>query len=187
MVENVKSLHGRLDVLFNCAAATSMDIVGNDRDVVSTDLAVWDRAMSVNLRGTMLVSRFAIPLMIAGGGGSVINMSSRQGVAPARGARVAYSVSKAAIMMLSRHIAASFGKQGIRSNTVAPGSILTDHWIASVPPKVQARTRELALTPDLGKPIDIANLVAFLASDASSYVTGQTISIDGGLTTPLSE
>ncbi len=187
MVAAVRERFGRIDVLVNNAAATSMDVIGNDKDVVSTDLAIWDTAMSVNLRGTMLVSRFAIPLMIEGGGGSVIHMASRQGLAPSRGARVAYSVSKAGIIMLSRHIAASFGKQGVRSNVVAPGAVLTDHFVASVPEDVRAHATTLVLTKALGQPLDVARMVAFLASDAGTYITGQTISIDGGVLTALPE
>jgi len=187
MAAEAKQAFGRIDVLVNSAAATSMDVVGADKDVVTTDLAIWDKTMQVNLRGTMLVSRSVIPLMIEGGGGSIVHISSRQGLAPARGARVAYGVSKAAIIMLSRHIAASFGKQGIRSNAVAPGAIRTDHWVAVVAPEAQARTRDLVLTTELGEPSDISQIVAYLASDASKYVTGQTFTVDGGFTTPLAD
>lgn len=179
MAAAVKARFGTLDILVNNAAATGG--IGSDLDLLKTDLKTWDHAHNVNLRGTMLVSRALLPMMLEAGGGSVINIASRKGVAPQPGVYLAYSVSKAGMMMLSRHIAASYGKQGIRSNVVAPGSISTELYEQQKPEHLKARTREQVLTPDIGQPIDIARTIAFLASDAGRYITGQVWSVDGGV------
>jgi NAD(P)-dependent dehydrogenase (short-subunit alcohol dehydrogenase family) len=176
---------GRIDVLVNNAAHTD---VGADKDALTTDLAVWDLTMKVNLRGTLLVSRAMLPAMIEGGGGAVINMVSRQGVAPPQSAlRVSYGVSKAAIIMLTRHMAVAYGKKGIRCNAVAPGTIRTERMLATLSQDRIAQSRHNVLTPDLGEPADISNMVAFLASDSGRYITGQTIQIDGGVLSYLHE
>jgi NAD(P)-dependent dehydrogenase (short-subunit alcohol dehydrogenase family) len=170
---------GRVDTLVNNAAVTDQE---HDLDLLSTDLAVWDRSMEVNLRGTLLVSRALIPSMIRGGGGAVINSVSRQGLAPPASARrISYGVSKAAMIMLSRHIAVAYGKQGIRSNAVAPGTIESPKMLATLSPERLAQSRRNVLTPRLGEPADISHMVAFLASDAGRYITGQTIQVDGGV------
>jgi NAD(P)-dependent dehydrogenase (short-subunit alcohol dehydrogenase family) len=129
-----------------------------------------------------------LPAMIEGGGGAVINMVSRQGVAPPQSAqRVSYGVSKAAIIMLTRHMAVAYGKKGIRCNAVAPGTIRTERMLATLSQERIAQSRHNVLTPDLGEPADISNMVAFLASDSGRYITGQTIQIDGGVLSYLHE
>ncbi len=176
---------GRIDVLVNNAAYTH---IGADLDALSTGLDVWDRTMEVNLRGTLLVSRAMLPAMIEGGGGAVIIMVSRQGIAPPQSAlRVSYGVSKAAIIMLTRHMAVAYGKKGIRCNAVAPGTIQTERMLSALSPERIAQSRQNVLTPDLGEPADISNMVAFLASDSGRYITGQTIQIDGGVLSYLHE
>ena len=147
----------------NNAALTAHD---DDLDLLSTPLATWDRTMDVNLRGTLLVSRACIPAMIEGGGGAVINIVSRQGIAPPQSARrMCYGVSKAAIIMLTRHIAVAYGKKGIRSNAVAPGTIQSEKMLATLSPERLAQSRRNVLTPELGEPADISRIVAYLASD----------------------
>jgi NAD(P)-dependent dehydrogenase (short-subunit alcohol dehydrogenase family) len=185
MAKAVLGHFGRVDVLVNNAAFTNVE---QDLDLLSTDLAVWDRTMDVNLRGTLLVSRAILPSMIEHGGGSVINIVSRQGIAPPQSARrVSYGVSKAAIIMLTRHIAVACGKKGIRSNAVAPGTIQSDRMLRSLSPERLAQSRRNILTPDLGEPADISRIVAYLASDAGRYITGQTIQVDGGVLAYLHE
>jgi NAD(P)-dependent dehydrogenase (short-subunit alcohol dehydrogenase family) len=176
---------GRLDALVNNAAATD---VSQDLDLLSTDLAVWDRTMDVNLRGTLLVTRALLPSMIAQGGGSVVNIVSRQGIAPPQsGRRMCYGVSKAAVIMLTRHIAVAYGKKGVRSNAVAPGTILSEKMLTTLSPQRLAQSRRNVLTPQLGEPADISQIVAYLASDAGRYITGQTIQVDGGVLAYLHE
>jgi NAD(P)-dependent dehydrogenase (short-subunit alcohol dehydrogenase family) len=176
---------GRVDALVNNAACTEHH---NDLDALSTDLATWDRTMAVNLRGTLLVSRALIPDMIRNGGGAIINIVSRQGLAPPQSAkRLCYGVSKAGIIMLSRHMAVAYGKQGIRSNAVAPGTIQSERMLQTLSAERLAQSRRNVLTPRLGEPSDISQIVAYLASDAGRYITGQTIQVDGGVLSYLHE
>lgn len=185
MARAVLDRFGRVDALVNNAAHTD---VGHDLDLLSTDLGVWDRTMAVNLRGTLLVSRAIIPTMIEQGGGSVVTIVSRQGIAPPQsGRRVSYGTSKAALIMLGRHIAVAYGKKGIRSNIVAPGTIQSDRMLATLSPERLAQSRGNVLTPYLGEPADISNIVAYLVSDAARYITGQTIQVDGGVLSYLHE
>ena len=176
---------GRLDALVNNAAHTD---VSRDLDLLSTDLAVWDRTMAINLRGTLLVSRALVPAMIDAGGGVVVTIVSRQGLAPPQsGRRVSYGTSKAGLIMLGRHIAVAYGKQGIRSNLVAPGTIQSARMLATLSPERLAQSRANVLTPYLGDSSDISGIVAYLVSDAARYITGQTIQVDGGVLSYLHE
>jgi NAD(P)-dependent dehydrogenase (short-subunit alcohol dehydrogenase family) len=171
---------GRLDVLHNNAALTDSEFL--DRDTAVTDLAldVWERTIAVNLRSQMLMCKHAVPEMVRGGGGSIINMSSGASLKGDR-TRTAYGVSKAGVNALSMYVATSHGKDGIRANTVVPGLIITDAVRAHLNEKILAGLGRATLTPYLGEPDDIAHLVVFLASDDSRYITGQMIVIDGGM------
>jgi NAD(P)-dependent dehydrogenase (short-subunit alcohol dehydrogenase family) len=170
---------GGLDILDNNAADT---VLSSTRDVgvEHTDVEVWDGLMRINLRGTMLACKAAIPRMRARGG-SIINMSSGAGLTGAL-APTAYGVSKAAIITLTQYVATQHGKEGIRCNAIAPGLIVTPSTASTYAsgPFGEMMLRH-HLTPRLGKPEDIASMVAFLASDESQFVTGQVISVDGGL------
>jgi NAD(P)-dependent dehydrogenase (short-subunit alcohol dehydrogenase family) len=119
--------------------------------------------------------------MLEGGGGSIVNTASIAGLRPTPGARITYSTTKAAVIMLTRHIAASYGKQGIRCNAVAPGRTITGRSKLS-PEQIESAARSLYLTPYLAEPRDIAEVIAFLASDAARFVTGAVIAADGGAT-----
>lgn len=177
--------YGRIDALVNNAAYTE---VSQDLDLLSTDLAVWDRTMAVNLRGTLLVSRAVLPVMIDQKDGAVVTLVSRQGIAPPGSARrVSYGTSKAALIMLARHIAVAYGKKGVRSNSVAPGTIQTERMLEALSPERVAQSRANVLTPYLGEPADISRMIAYLISDAGRYITGQTIQVDGGVLSYLHE
>ena len=152
-----------------------------DLDVVNLDVAAWDMAMSVNVRGAMLMSKYVIPHMIAGGGGSIIHSASGFGV-QGEATLTAYGASKAALIQLNRMIATQYGKQNVRSNCMVIGFVLTPLAIESTPDVVKDILLSHHLTPELGQPEHIANLVAFLASDESSFITGAAIPIDGGVT-----
>ncbi|SDD63830.1 NAD(P)-dependent dehydrogenase, short-chain alcohol dehydrogenase family [Massilia sp. PDC64] len=179
MVEAVVARFGRVDVLHNNAAVLNVEQRRRDRDVVNMDVDAWDRAMAVNLRGAMLCSKYAIREMLKHGRGSVIFVTSGLG---AQGdlSLTAYAASKAALAMLARSVAAQYGKQGIRSNALQIGLAPAENAHESMPAPLLEILRENHLTPELGTPRQIADVVAFLASDESAFVTGTTLVADGG-------
>lgn len=177
MAAAVAEHFGRIDVLYNNAAILSPAQRAGDRDVVNMDLDAWDRAIAVNLRGAMLCAKYLIPHILKAGGGSVMFATSGFG---AQGDLTlsAYAASKAAVAMLSKSIAAQYGKQGLRSNAIQIG--LVENPGHPLPPEIRAILLDNHLTPDLGKPRQLADIVAFLASDESSFITGHTLAADGG-------
>jgi NAD(P)-dependent dehydrogenase (short-subunit alcohol dehydrogenase family) len=179
MVEAVVARFGRVDVLHNNAAILSVEQRRRDRDVVNMDVEAWDRAMAVNLRGAMLCSKYAIREMLKHGRGSVIFVTSGLGVQGDL-SLTAYAASKAALIMLARSVAAQYGKQGIRSNALQIGLAPAENAHESMPAPLLEILRENHLTPELGTPRQIADVVAFLASDESAFVTGTTLVADGG-------
>ncbi len=172
---------GRIDILHNNAAIQSDAQRGKDLDVVGLDVAAWDTAMAVNVRGAMLTSKHVVPHMIVNGRGSIIHSASGFGV-QGEATLTAYGTSKAALIQLNRMIATQYGKQNVRSNCMVIGFVLTPMAIASTPDVVKDILLSHHLTPALGQPEDIAALVAFLASDQSRFITGAAIPIDGGVT-----
>jgi NAD(P)-dependent dehydrogenase (short-subunit alcohol dehydrogenase family) len=181
MVATVVAHFGRLDALHNNAALTDSDFLDRDTAVTELDIDVWDRTLDVNLRSQMLTCKHVIPEMVRSGGGSIVNMSSGAALSGDR-TRTAYGVSKAGVHALTMYAATSHGKRGIRVNTVVPGLIVTDAVRAHIPPDMLSQLGRATLTPQLGEPDDIADLVVFLLSDESRYITGQMIAIDGGMT-----
>jgi NAD(P)-dependent dehydrogenase (short-subunit alcohol dehydrogenase family) len=172
--------YGRIDVLHNNAALTDSDFLSRDTKVTELTVEVWERTMAVNLRSQMLTCKHAIPEMVRTGGGSIINMSSGASLKGDR-TRTAYGVSKAGVNTLTMYVATGHGKQGVRVNTIVPGLIITDAVRAHLTEKMLAGLGRATLTPYVGEPEDVANLVVFLASDESRYITGQMIAIDGGM------
>jgi NAD(P)-dependent dehydrogenase (short-subunit alcohol dehydrogenase family) len=181
MVAAVAERFGRIDILHNNAAALDTAQRHADRDVCNVDIEAWDRAMDVNARGALLCCKHAIPVMLKSGGGSIIHSTSGFG-ALGDVTLTSYAASKAALMALSRSVAAQYGKQGIRSNAVMIGFVLNDHAQKSVPEAIKQILLDQHLTPALGSLRQIADVVAFLASDESSFVTGHTLAADGGFT-----
>jgi NAD(P)-dependent dehydrogenase (short-subunit alcohol dehydrogenase family) len=179
-INAVVARYGRLDVLHNNAALTESDFLSRDTQVTDLSLEVWERTMAVNLRSQMLMCKHAIPEMVRNDGGSIINMSSGASLKGDR-TRTAYGVSKAGVNTLTMYVAASHGKQGVRVNTIVPGLIITDAVRAHLSDRMVAGLGRATLTPYVGEPEDVANLVLFLASDESRYITGQMIAIDGGM------
>jgi NAD(P)-dependent dehydrogenase (short-subunit alcohol dehydrogenase family) len=180
MVTATVDRFGGIDILDNNAALTAADVLARDTNVTDMSVEVWDQMMAVNLRSQMLTCKHAIPHMIERGGGAVVNMSSGAALG-ADLTRTAYSVSKAGITALTKHVATQYGRQGVRANAIVPGLILTDPVRAQIPTAMlEGYTRNL-LTTFVGEPQDIADLVLFLVSSDSRYITGQSIVIDGGM------
>jgi NAD(P)-dependent dehydrogenase (short-subunit alcohol dehydrogenase family) len=178
MVSTAVEAFGGLDIMHNNAADTALTL--RDHDIANMDLDVWDRTIAVNLRGLMLGCRAAIPHLIARGGGAIINTTSIS--ADAGDLRYsAYGASKGGINSITLYVATQYGKQGIRCNAVAPGLVLTPNALEMIPAGPRAEYERQHLTRRLGRPEDIANMVAFLASDEAEFVTGQIIRVDGGL------
>jgi NAD(P)-dependent dehydrogenase (short-subunit alcohol dehydrogenase family) len=181
LADSIIARFGRIDILHNNAAIQNDAQRQKDLDVVNLDVAAWDMAMAVNVRGAMLMSRHVIPHMIAQGGGSIIHSASGFGV-QGESTLTAYGASKAALIQLNRMIATQYGKQNVRSNCMVIGFVLTPLAVESTPEVIKEILLSHHLTPQLGQPEDIANLVAFLASDESRFITGAAIPIDGGVT-----
>ncbi len=175
-VELAVAAFGGLDAVDHNAAWSHPRL---DTDAAGVDLGVWDRVLEIVTRGALLLARAAIPHMAARGGGSIVTISSGTSTI-GESTRVAYGVSKAALNQLTRHLAARYGRDGIRANAIAPGFILTATAAANVPEEVQQRLAAANPTGRLGTPDDIAQVVAFLCSDASAYVNGQVLHVDGG-------
>jgi NAD(P)-dependent dehydrogenase (short-subunit alcohol dehydrogenase family) len=177
LINSAPKKFGRLDILHNNVALTSLAIQSQDTTVVDISLEIWNAILSVNLTSFLLGSKYAIPHMIKAGGGSIINTSSDSGRA-GDVTRTAYGASKAGIISLTQHVATQYGLQGIRCNAITPGVILSDAMQDD--PTLVRLIKPHILTPKFGSPADIASLAAFLASDESTYITGQAIACDGG-------
>jgi NAD(P)-dependent dehydrogenase (short-subunit alcohol dehydrogenase family) len=136
--------------------------------------------MATNVCGTMLMCKHVLPTMMSNGRGSIINISSAHGLS-GHDTFPAYASSKAAVVALTRHVATAYGPRGVRCNAIAPGAIGTPRSRATLPEERQKQIAATCVIPRLGETADIANAVAFLASDRSSYISGQTLSVDGGL------
>jgi NAD(P)-dependent dehydrogenase (short-subunit alcohol dehydrogenase family) len=171
---------GRLDVLHNNAALTDSDFLSADTPVTELSTDVWERTLAVNLTSQMLTCKHAIPEMVRSGGGSIINMSSGASL-KGDATRTAYGVSKAGVNALTMYVATSHGKQGIRVNAILPGLVITDAVRAHLNDAIVSSLGKATLTPEVGQPDDVADVVVFLASDESRYITGQLINVDGGM------
>jgi NAD(P)-dependent dehydrogenase (short-subunit alcohol dehydrogenase family) len=179
MVGTALDEFGRLDILHNNAAMTS-EAAGLDVDVVSMDAALWDRMFTVNVRAPMLASKYAIPAMLeTTGRGAIVNTASAAGLS-ADVQSCAYGSSKAALIMLTKYVATTYGRQGIRCNAVAPGFIKTPTVAKALSPEILDDIASHCVTPYVGEPFDIAAAVMYLASDDARFVTGQVLSVDGG-------
>lgn len=153
-----------------------------DIGVMELDLATFDHLMQVNVRGFLLCTRHALPELIARGGGAILYTGS---IAAYIGGprRVAYAMSKSAILALMRHVATRHGPDGIRANAVVPGFILRPNQEDVFRPEIIQGAKNIALIKSrIGHPGDVAALSALLMSDEGSFITGQSIAIDGGVT-----
>jgi NAD(P)-dependent dehydrogenase (short-subunit alcohol dehydrogenase family) len=175
---------GRLDVLFNCAGGSAVD----DHPVHQMDLAVWQRTMALNLLHPFLCCRHGIPHMMAGGGGSIINVGSHMGLMGSL--KPAYAAAKGGLMSFTQTLAAQYAEHCIRANVLAAGSVRSARnigryedpaWQQANPAAAAARTASKQLYPfAFGEPADVASIAVFLACDESRMITGTTIAADGG-------
>ena len=173
---------GTIDVLFNCAgfvhSGTILECTEND----------WDMAFEINVRSMYRLAKITIPRMVSDGSGVIINMASVASSVKGIPNRFVYGTSKAAVIGLTKAIAADFVSQGIRCNAICPGTVetpsLNERMVAQGGDLDQVRSAFVARQPmgRIGTPEEIANLAVYLASDESSYTTGAVFAIDGGMT-----
>lgn len=170
---------GSLDVLYNNAGI----LPGDDGSVTETAEEVWDRVIDINLKGVFLGCKFGIPAMLRTGGGSIINVASFVALMGAATPQIAYTASKGGVLALTREVAVEFARKGIRANALCPGPIETP-LLAELMSDPARRERRLVHIPvgRLGRAEEIANAALFLASDESSFITGATFVVDGGIT-----
>jgi len=180
-IEGAVKRFGQLDILVNNAGIVPFGCAEN------TDESTWDATMDTNVKGVFLMSRLAIPVMRMQGGGVIINIASDAGLVGAK-AMVAYCASKGAVVLLTKAMALDHSGEGIRINAVCPGYTFVKRWEErsgvdrpDVSEYVAAAARELPIGR-VGKPEEIAYAILFLASEESSFITGSSLSIDGGFT-----
>ncbi|MPT49017.1 MAG: SDR family oxidoreductase [Sphingobium sp.] len=178
MISATIAHYGKLDILDNNAALLDPDMGPKDIDIEHMESSTWDRTYAVNVRGTMIACREALP-HLRSTGGCIINTVSNLAL-QGHVIQAAYSSSKAAIIQMTRSIAASHGRSGVRCNAVAPGMTMTPALKAAFPEHLRLLVEDETLRNQLGAPEDIAEAVAFLASDAARNITGQLLVCDGG-------
>jgi NAD(P)-dependent dehydrogenase (short-subunit alcohol dehydrogenase family) len=180
LYEAAAARYGGIDVLYNNAGI----MPEGDESVLDTEEEVWERVLAVNARGVFLCCKHGIPRLLGRGGGSVINVASFVAVMGAASPQVAYTASKGAVLSLTRELAVEFARQGVRVNALCPGPVETPllmRLFADDPAAFERRRVHLPLGR-LATPREIAQGALFLASDESSYVTGATFLVDGGIT-----
>ena len=175
VVDAALAEYGKLDILVNDAGLSGSAV----EDLFDT--AAWDLLMSVNARGAFLGMKFAIPVMKAAGGGSIVNISSISGVTGQNQLHVGYNASKGAIRTLTKAAAVQHGADNIRVNSVHPGLMPPMRSSGrTADPEVRARMLRQVPMGRAGRPEEVANAVLFLASDEASYITGAELYVDGG-------
>ncbi len=179
MIAKTEDAFGKLDVLFNNAGI----MLADDGDAQGTDEEVWDLTMNVNLKGVFLGCRYGIPALRRAGGGSIINTASFVALMGAATPQIAYTASKGGVLAMTRELATIHARENIRVNALCPGPIRTD-LLMKVLDTDEKRNRRLVHIPlgRFGEAPEIAKAALFLASDESSFTTGATFVVDGGIT-----
>jgi NAD(P)-dependent dehydrogenase (short-subunit alcohol dehydrogenase family) len=180
MVDHAVSTYGRLDVLYNNAGI----MPEADHSVIDTDVGTWDTVMAVNVRGVFLGCKYAVPRMIDGGGGSIINIASFVALLGCSVPQDAYTASKGAILSLTRSLAVQFAPRGVRTNAICPGPVETPLLMEWLVKDEEAKRIRLARNPTarFGKPEEIVHMAIYLASDESRWTNGASLVVDGGIT-----
>ncbi len=170
---------GGLHVLYNNAGISP----GDDDGPTNTSDETWTKTLDINVTGVARCCRHGIPAMLESGGGSIVNVASFVAHLGAATPQIAYTASKGAVLSMTREIAVIYARQGLRANALCPGPVLTP-LLAKFLSDDAKRQRRLVHVPmgRFGEPIEIANGALFLASDESSFMTGQSLLIDGGIT-----
>jgi NAD(P)-dependent dehydrogenase (short-subunit alcohol dehydrogenase family) len=187
MMVETANRYAKIDVLYNNAGISPAD----DESVLNTTVEAWDRVQNVNTKGVFLCCKHGIPHLLKEGGGSVINVASFVALVGAATSQISYTASKGAVLSMTRELAVQFARENVRVNALCPGPVETPLLLSIFgdDPAALERRRNHWPTGRLAKPREIVNGALFLASDESSYVTGATFLVDGGLTasyvTPL--
>jgi len=179
MITAAESEFGRLDVVFNNAGIMDAE----DADAIGTSDEVWNRTMDVNLKGVFLGCKYGMPALRRAGGGSVINTASFVAHVGAATPQLAYTASKGGVLALTRELAVVHGRENIRVNALCPGPLRTEMLMNYLDTE-EKRQRRLVHVPmaRFGEAAEMAKAALFLASDDSSYMTGASLNVDGGLT-----
>jgi NAD(P)-dependent dehydrogenase (short-subunit alcohol dehydrogenase family) len=179
MVATAVDRFGRLDVLYNNAGV----MLGDDGSIADTAEEIWDRTLAVNVKGVAHGCKYGVPAMIASGGGSIVNVASFVAWMGAATSQTAYTASKGAVLAMTREIAVEYARRGIRCNALCPGPIDTP-LLAELLSDDARRQRRFVHIPmgRLGNADEIARAAMFLASDDSSFMTGASLIVDGGIT-----
>lgn len=178
MVDAAVETYGGLTVLYNNAGV----MLDDDGSVHSTDESIWDKTLAINVKGVAHGCKYGIPAMI-GSGGSVINVASFVAWMGAATSQTAYTASKGAVLAMTREIAVEYARKGVRCNALCPGPIETQLLLALLSDE-QKKQRRFVHIPmgRLGQAEEVAKAALFLASDDSSYMTGASLVVDGGIT-----
>jgi NAD(P)-dependent dehydrogenase (short-subunit alcohol dehydrogenase family) len=180
MYETAIERYGSVHVLYNNAGIMPAD----DSSILETDVDAWQRVQDVNTKGVFLCCKYGIPHLLEGGGGSVINVASFVALMGAATSQISYTASKGAVLAMSRELAVEFARRNVRVNALCPGPVETPLLMRLFEQTPGALERRLAHVPmgRFASAREIAAAALFLASDDSSYVTGATFLVDGGLT-----
>jgi len=179
MVDTAVETYGELTVLYNNAGV----MLDDDGSVHSTEESIWDTTLAINVKGVAHGCKYGIPAMIAAGGGSVINVASFVAWMGAATSQTAYTASKGAVLAMTREIAVEYARKGVRCNALCPGPIETQLLLALLSDEQKKKRRFVHIPMGrLGQAEELAKAALFLASDDSSYMTGASLIVDGGIT-----
>jgi NAD(P)-dependent dehydrogenase (short-subunit alcohol dehydrogenase family) len=179
MVRAAEESFGKLNVLFNNAGIMHSD----DDNAITTEESVWDLTMNINLKGVFLGCKYGIPALRRAGGGSIINVASFVALMGAATPQLAYTASKGGVLAMTRELAVIHARENIRVNAICPGPLRTELLMKFLNTEAK-KQRRLVHIPigRFGEAIEIARSALFLASDESSFTTGATFTVDGGIT-----